>query len=106
MRLRPILVVVLILVLAVALGVSVVFGLRFLPPPESVTYSGRDYIEPRTISAAEVTRDWPPLRDTHTTRRGLALFVPRSVSRGVTPTVVLLRRRDGRYEVYGLSGGP
>lgn len=108
MRVRLILVGGLLIVLAVvALGFAVLPGRQFWPAPESLSYRGRDYIEPRTITAAEMKKNFGPLRDMHTRRRGLALFVLKGVSpRGEVPTIVLLRRWDGRYEVYGLSGGP
>lgn len=72
----------------------------------TIHYLGRDYIDPATISADEAA-GWRPLENGHTRRKGLPLVVPRSeLAYGEVPTVVLLRRGDGRYEIYSLSGGP
>jgi hypothetical protein len=73
----------------------------------TASYRGRDYINPSDISRAEVKADWAPLRDMHAKSHGLDIFVPATqIVSGFDPTVLLLRRGDGTYAIYSLSGGP
>jgi hypothetical protein len=74
---------------------------------ETVTYRGRDYIDPADISASEVKARWAPLRDAHAKSHGLEIVIPAGqIISGFAPTVLLLRRGDGTFSIYGLSGGP
>jgi hypothetical protein len=74
---------------------------------ETISFSGRDYIAPITISHEEARTKWFPLRDQKTQRLGMPLLTPTSQSRqGETPTVILLQRPNGDYVLYALSGGP
>ena len=84
-----------------------VLGAWLWEPDRSFTYGGRTYLEPATISTGDVARDWAPLRDMRTEKHGKQLFIPELELRtDGDPTVVLLRSDDGRYDIYGLSGGP
>jgi hypothetical protein len=73
---------------------------------QSVSFRGRDYINRTVISDAQATK-FKPLTDVHARLRGLEVMVPTlQLHGGLSPTVILLRRGDGRYDIYALSGGP
>jgi hypothetical protein len=75
--------------------------------PGTVSYRGREYINGSGVSLAEVNKRWAPLRATHRTSHKMEIFVPASqVVPGFSPTVVMLRRSDGTFAIYELSGGP
>ena len=74
---------------------------------ETISFYGRDYIAPITISREEARTKWFPLHDQHTRCLGMPLLTPASQSHpGETPTVILLHRTAGGYVIYALSGGP
>jgi hypothetical protein len=75
--------------------------------PGTVSYRGREYINGAGVSLAEVNKRWAPLRDAHTRGHRMEIFVPASqLAPDFSPTVVLLRRSDGTFAIYELSGGP
>ena len=90
-----------------ALILAVVVGAKWRETDTSIKYDGRTYLNPGPISAEKVAEDWAPLQDVGVERRGMDLLVPVAQLRADgDPTVVLLRRDDGSYLIYGLSGGP
>ncbi len=84
------------LVIAVATTVGVVWDEH---TREIVSFRGRDYIQPRVVSVVGM-----PIADAHARVRGMEAFVPARVPG--TPGFLALRRGDGRFVLYGLSGGP
>src|SRR4051794_34519993 len=72
---------------------------------DSVTFRGRQYVNPRVVTRREAARH-ESLVDAHVQLRGMDVLLRASQSTAATPTVLLLRRGDGRYVVYSLSGGP
>ena len=94
----------LVLVVAAVVGIAALWNDHAM---STASYRGRDYINPSDISSADVTRHWAPLRDTHAKSHGLEVFVPAAEDVGnFSATVVLLRRGDGTFSIYELSGGP
>jgi hypothetical protein len=92
-----------VVVFVVVVCVVTFVGAMRLRDDGRIEYNGRTYVDPGTVPASHL-RD-TPLRDTGVDRRGMDLLVPVSAGSG-QPVMVVLRRDDGRYDVYNLSGGP
>ena len=90
---------------AVAFVVAVVVTVAVLwesHARERVRFRGRDYVTPSLISKAEAPSG---LRPVDGRIRGMQVMIPVSQADDPIPTVILLRRGDGRFVVYSLSGG-
>ena len=88
----------------IVIALVVLGGVKVLRTDPHVEYNGRQYVDPGTVPASRL-RD-TPLRDTGVDRRGMDVLVPDSPGSSGDPTWIVLRRDDGRYDVYNLSGGP
>jgi hypothetical protein len=76
---------------------------------KAVSFHGRDYIAPETVASRDV-KPYGPLVRVNERRRGMPLYLnareAQWLKQGQDPTILFLRRGDGSFIVYGLSGGP